>query len=494
MFFQDYLSSFDTEKDLEKLFPKEVFIKLGLNQNTIPLFSQGLPRILDPASKDYLRLKKGFENIDVLKTKILDKPLLSLFSSKKKLTKKLLILTYVVPGGYGDLFCQKELKKLLKKTFEELEITSILCIHSQYRNKIPCEEEILLFYDTGQELTLDLFPSDLLSLFKTIDIVIEIPTLFPLREALKKELKKDGIWETIGEYGFIQSEHFLPHTNRRSLGLHFLEIGIFLPDVKPKSVISYPILPSGREIDLSMGFYFSYLITEYGHLFYLFLLLELNQKRDILLLAIDIGVYLKIIETNLENLQAYPLKEIVIFYQNHKTSVNIKKEGISLKIFHTGPLSHEDFLKLMSESSEPIGVRGNLSLSEAISMKKGFVYDLLDHNLSFYYEILSLTKEFFPRGFDLIQLFKKTDSPLEASKKGAKAIKNGALNQIKELCEFIKKRLSADDHLCNLVAKSSTFIERPGLKKKEQQIVALFQKGTLSFEESILSLQKEINS
>jgi hypothetical protein len=506
--FHDLLAQACMENYLLESFSEEDFINLGLPLSTYPCITQGLPRDLDLKSPGFLQLKSGFNDIKVLKRCILDKPLLHLYNKAIVPNKQLiLIITYVVPGGFGDFFAQRHLKKILKNHFSNLEIHSLIFMESTYSTKIDAlSDESILSFDAIDACHPQYFDSATKKLLETASLIFEIPTQFPFQKELEDLCFLKDHYVSIGEYGFIQSQSYLPATSKRCLGLHYLEYGLFIDSLEtlPLTKLHNPDITQflqtknfNNQNTSIHNFYFCYLATDYGSFvyFYLVIYLALHQKKSLDLICVDIGPFLKIIEKDLDHLKNLPIASIEIFYKNHKSLLQFSKDGIDIRIYHTGIINHHDFQILLANSQEPIGIRGNLSFSEAISLEKVFFYDPLTHNYPLYYELLSLANLQDKDVFCWVQLFKQGQDPHQAASQGAKLFQTPDFTKkFALLCAFIKQRLKTDEHMINIVYKALHQQSRPDIKKKEQILSALFIEKKLSFTQLIQLLRQEISS
>jgi hypothetical protein len=501
------------EKELLETFPKPLFEQLNLPSSTHLQIYQKLPRFSTPEYPNHLLVKKEFSDLAILKRKCLDKALLSLYASySPSQAHHILLLTYVIPGGLGDFFTQKSLQALLKKAFPSLNITTLSFVHmtaplclSKKEEKNSLEDHILRF-SSLEDLRKQLFSEKYLSLMKTASLILQIPTLYPdwdllitaLENYLNKGEKTPRI-ETIGEYGFINSKDFYPTTDARCLGLHFLEYGLLLdpPSQEPSTPFTFPhehVLPKRKD---NIRLFFAYLCTEYGHSLYLYtLLLYLKEdSQDIVLYTPDIGLFLKAIHSAEEFFKDVSLKNIHIYYKDKYSCLSIQEEGKHLYLIHTGSLDHQTFKQYLSRSEEPIGIRGNRSLSEVISLNKTYFYDLLDHNTNLYEGLLAIASATMPHAAQLLRLYKpsKQHTALEAAYLCVNLMTHTpALEELRLLNKKIQEEHSANTHLENLVARSLMLYENPSLEAKERDLIAHFIDKTISFEDLILSLRKSL--
>jgi hypothetical protein len=496
------------EERLLQAFPEKDFINLELPPSTLPCILQGLPRDLNPLSASFLQLKPGFTDLKVLKKRILDKPILHLFKDTcHHSDQPLLTITYVVPGGFGDFYAQRHLKKILKKKFYGIRILSLIFLESSYCNKVQTlEDEIIIPFTSQESLKPENFSPFVLSLLQQAFLIFEIPTPFPFNKELKRLLPIATLFLQIGEYGYIQSKDYRPSSSTRCLGLHFLEYGLFeeeinnrsLEDLSQKDLACYLFSKvAAQDYQKSHNLYFSYLATDYGSVFYFYLIIYLScqANKTIDFVCVDIGPFLKLIEQDINQLKTFNIRTIEIFYKNQISRIHLSTKGLDIRIIHTGHLGHADFQLLLNSSQEPVGVRGNLSFSEALSLKKIFFYDPLSHNYPLYYGLLSLAKIHSDKVLSWMQLFKPQKNPQQAAYEGSCILQDENFKTAFEnLCCFILKNLKAEDHLINIVFKAFYQSRHPLIKKKEQDLTTLFLEEKISFFELSQALKKEIIS
>lgn len=496
------------ERYLLECFPEQDFTTLCLPPSTVPSILQGLPRQLNPNSPNFLQLKPGFADINVLKTRLLDKPVLHLFHQQKRSTSKIiLIITYVVPGGFGDFFAQRHLKNTLKQRFPKARVVSLVCIQETYTHKVKSQDdELIIPFSSKDQLDPKRFEHQVQDLIKNASLIFEIPTQFPYAHELKLMLAPHATYLQIGEYGFMQSDTYLPHHPARCLGLHFLEYGLFIEAFAKCPLESFSnqallqlilnhFSPSQYQSEHLM--YFNYLATDYGAAMYLLTVLQhaVRAKRPCDIVCIDIGPFLKALQNYQDVIKQMPIHKLQVFFKQHTSTLEFNQPGINVRLIHTGHLSHEDFKILLHASHEPVGIRGNLSFSEALFLKKIFFYDPLPHNFPLYYELLSLSKLKNMNVFKWIQLFKPSPSPDLAAKQGADLLKETSFKtDFENLSAFIIHHLQADEHLANLASKTFYNQDHPEIKKKEQALTALFIDKKLSFLDYMKAMQHNISS
>lgn len=488
--FEDLSYHATLESQLLEDLSLEQFEKLDLPLSTYPKTHQLLPRT---SSK---KISAPFSSLPIIKKRLLDKAILSLYQNYgKNESHSISLLTYVVPGGLGDYFFQKLAKQLLEKAFPLSHFYSHFFIHRSAPETILKNTEEITVFDNAH----DLHPArcSIASKLSSSQLVLQLPTFYPYSLLLAKMLSPHTFMESIGEYGFIHARSFHPSTHTRVLGLHPLEHGLLLedfssfhPEIKNKHL--KPLLSNRNE---KSHLYFAYLCTEYGYELYLYTIILLHAKDscNIDLFTIDIGPYLQILSKGL--VKTPGIKEILIIYHDYIATYPISSSGKTLRLIHTGPLDHSDFKSLLHLSKEPVGVRGNLSLTEVISMNKAYLYDPLDHNLSLYYSLKALAKERAPAIFESLSSFKKQGSAIDAAEKLCNAIEKAqALEAFKAFNSILQEEHSANIHLINLVSRSLFYYKNPKLLVLEKQLIAAYLKKQLSFEDFILKLRSMINN
>lgn len=508
--FTDLVYHATLENQLIELFPKDLFKKLQLPLSTSLTIYQGLPRYSKPSYPRHVFVKQEFSDLSVLKKRCIDKALLSVYNQRPLYNAhSITLFTYVVPGGLGDYFANQFLKKTLKKKFPFLKISTICLIHktAPLKGIEETQDDHLIYFSSQEDLQPHFFTKALLKLLRNSSMIVQIPTFYPYWDLLLTTLKSIPSslsfpkMETIGEYGFINSKDFYPTTNARCLGLHFLEYGLLLEDFKTNSHLT--MLPKDtlklllKEKTLhgyksSTHFYFAYLCTDYGHYLYLYsLLLYLaKDKENIDLCTPDIGLFLKAIDKNISLFQEAHIKEIQIYYKDKCSCLTIQETGKTLRLIHTGHLNHEQFKLYLALSEEPVGIRGNLSLSEIISLNKTYFYDLLEHNIILYYGLIAMARTHTPDALKLLELYEQKEDPLKAAYKCAALMQDTpAFQELKLLNEKIYQEHSAGVHLENIVSRSLNHYENSSLENQESSLVKAFINNKLSFEDLIIKLR-----
>jgi hypothetical protein len=482
------------EKKLKEFFPKKAFKHLASPFSLCPYFDQGLPRNCSKLDSNYLSIKDGFTDLKALCKLICEKHLLSIYEYDLKNQQGVItIFTSILKGGFGDYFAHKCIKQLIQEKFPSLEVQSILFtpkksdsyfpfLPSDLVYEIKCEE------DAFKALSDQSFKETL----KKSSLVIEIPTPLPFWDKVK-ELYPVSI-ERIGEYGFIQSFNYGPHSNGKALGLHFLEYGLLFekitirPKYKFENTQLFSLFNAGERVNKNI--FFSYLYNEDAYICYFFTVLSLYERsKELIFLTLDLRPFLRICKQMEKELKNSFVESIELYFENKLCNLCFAKEGKKIKIYLLDPLSHEDFVHLINESSPPVGIRGNSSFSEAVSLKKPFFYDPLEHNLSFYYSLLSLSKEKFPLCHQWFKIFTVSFKKL-ASFDTLFKHPNELFKELIKFNRFLKKNYSASPYLEKIIQKHFYLEKFPDQKRKEQEGLALFLEKKLSFLDLIKFLKK----
>lgn len=397
--FHSLLDICSIEKNLHTAFHIETFEKFNIPTSSTPVIDQELPK------------KKGYDDLNILKIKSLTKTLSSFYPTLS--TQKIGLFTYVMEG-LGDYAIQKKLYKLLSKKFASHDIFCITLINEKYKSYVKpfSKNHYFVFYQGIKAPKPQSFSKKVLHIFDKLDLICMVPTAYPyLKDLLTHYTSFQGAVEGLGEYGFYHSKAFHPNSNYYSLGAHFLELGLVFEEQNPKNyqdlysfsnkeTLKY--LVNSDHLDetaLNTYFhkhklYFSYFQTQQCFELYLKLLLELNQDstKTLDLVSTDLAGYLKVLASFISSGNLSSVKSFEIFFDNKICKQQINSEGLSLRFIHLGRLSEEEFLTFLNLSEEPCGVRGNTSITDAIYLEKGFIYDCPKHCLNFLYSLIDIIK------------------------------------------------------------------------------------------------------
>jgi hypothetical protein len=158
-----------------------------------------------------------------------------------------------------------------------------------------------------------------------------------------------------------------------------------------------------------------------------------------------------------------------------------------MRILSCFPLAHEDFLCLMKASNKYVGVTGDSSISEAISLTDILpFYEVRMHKRNFNHAILLLIKHHLGEQHLLVEYFQlmneipREDLPGNCKPKEpiAKALRIGELLQNSELlngwkvlCEIICSEYNAYTILPGIVNRAALFHKHPLLITHEQEFL-----------------------
>lgn len=473
------------EKKLKEFFPKKAFKHLSSPFSLCPYFDQGLPRNCSKSDSNYLSIKDGFSDLNALCKLICEKHLLSIYEHDLKNQEGVItIFTSILKGGFGDYFAHKCIKELIQQKFPSLEVRSILFTQKKsdaYFSFLPTD--LVYPLECEEDAFNVLSDQYLIETLKKSSLVIEIPTPLPFWDKVK-ELYPISI-ERIGEYGFIQSLNYGPHSNGKALGLHFLEYGLLFenltitPKYKFKNALLFSLFNGDKRRNKNI--FFSYLYNEDAYISYFFTVLSLYQGlKEVIFLTLDLSPFLRICKEMKQELKNSFIENIELYFENKLCNICFAKEGKKIKIYLLDPLSHDDFVHLINESLPPVGIRGNSSFSEAVFLKKPFFYDPLEHNLSFYYSLLSLSKEKFPLCHQWFKIFTVSFNK-RVSFETLFNHRNELFKELIKFNKFLKKNYCANPYLEKIIQKHFYLKKFPDQKRKEQESLALFLEKKLSF-------------
>ncbi|NNM43362.1 MAG: hypothetical protein HKM07_03375 [Chlamydiae bacterium] len=500
-------SSLQLEKLLEEDFPVDEFEKISLPARVIPYFYQKLPRNKNTDSGSVDEIKKNHAHLPSLKKHCIDKALLYLYENLHiSMDKKVVILTWVMSDGLGDYVAQYEACKILKKALPEVDFYTVSLLSSSVRkqNLLFSEKAHHIYYKSEEDLHFSSFPQEVTHLLKASDLVLQIPTFYPHWNDLVKEYGR-GSFETLGEYGFVNSHWAHPSAPKmRCMGLHFLEKGIFIKDMPvnpwdhiPSRLHSVLIKDGSVQEYLEKNiFVFAYLISFSGTYVFLHLLLSYfdSQEKDLDLGVTNLRWFLDLVKKGIFPFSDYGLKEVVFCFEEEEYSHIVGSNGKKLRIIDLSPLSLEESQVLCSMSWEIMACRGDQSFSEAVSANKLYFYDPPTHARPFLQDLIELAKntiQEFPSSISFLEGFLQvTDEAhdLEKCKKLGKFLGKLLQNErtkkgIYKLSQTIQERYTVNSLLPALVKRALLHKSNPNIKEKEDYWIQKFlaQEISLSF-------------
>lgn len=519
------------EKKWLETFSEKEFAEL----NILPYFPRmvrGLPRLYHRDDPSQCRLKTHFTDFPSLKRLGAERAFLSLFEQISVAKgSKISLFTYVMGDGWGDLIAAWEVIQIFKERFKELEIRWIAILPEK---RVPPElnADCICYWKEGD------VDAEALGALRTSDCILQLPTYYPKTDEIKESLKKIPLslplptWIEVGEYGFLESDWFHPQTARYCLGLHCLEKGILIhktkkasfAEVKNKTLLLQlfnTVSPGPSEVEKYEAqhvFYLSYLSSAAGGLVYLQALIKAHERDEkrIDICIPDIHWLIQLIEKGtLKEIEG--LKELEIFYAKQRYQASIKNEGKSVRVICPGIVSDEDFRKLLRLSKEFVGVRGNQSLSEAISANKVFFYDSQSHSQHFLCDLAALAENRIGPHRNALAIFRamrKTllhNIPVEEGtwveeshfqerepliqigiQVGLALQDPDAIAGFKKLSRIISEEYNAEKFLCHLVQKELYHRIWPDQKRGYDETMASFLNGEMGFTKSYLELASHL--
>ncbi len=465
--FYEELEAYEDQTDpiarLKKEIPLELFYELD-----VPLYA--VPKI---------HRRAPFEDLPSLKRHYIDRAILSLYRGVDIPLDKITLFTWVIADGVGDWSLEERFAQQINKFFPSTEIYLISLLHEKRRPPSfrALAHEVFTYYEETDECIQKMSSSDL---------IIQAPTFYPKWDELEKKCPRSQV-EHIGEYGFIDSPSFNPLTKARSMGLHFLEKGVLIPedfDPTPRTTVK--------------GRYLSYITTERGFVVFLAAVSAL-KGTDVVEIFVPKFEHLF---THLEAIKSFGkthgVKVIEFYADGTVCPIPIQNEGKTIKIFYKSDMPREEFLDLM-KTSEIVGCRGNQSLMEAISCGKPFFYDPAKHNLPFLYDLVALARDRAPR---LHHLFSLLTDAMDADVEGwlalgvelSQAYNDPSLPQeIQSLYELLNREYCFNPILEGLVKRAAYIKKHPGHLLFEQDLIRQTIEGSLPFTTLYTTLKDKID-
>ena len=437
----------------------EVTALLDLQTLQLPPYAEiKIPRALPE--------KEEFSSVKDIIYQILDKALLYKYRDTPiKGDKKLILFTWVIPFGLGDLSMQIHIADILAKEIPELniELISVIDKKSPLPNKLRSHlAHHIVKYSHPEPPK---FSKAIQDLMRSAFSILEIPAAYydflSLKSMIEKENQDPPIISRIGQYGFIDTPDYHPATKERSMGLYALEKGIIILDQVP---------PQKRDLNT----YFAYLVTKKGIITY-FLSILMHRKSDLENLTIVVPNLATILPLfNEIDFLSYGIKKIFILDDPNTSSLSIQKEGKTLTIKHTKNIDQKEFIYWMNSSNPFVGLRGDGSFTECLSTNSLFFYDALDHAVPFLIDLYHVAyKELLPY-FSLceylILLYKTKDTPASRAEKIASLLDDPSLYAgMEKLRMILREKYSFNKSISHLVKKNYAFYSDLTLEKKEDQ-------------------------
>jgi hypothetical protein len=533
--------SFSTkEKNIEKeiIISKKEWKQLNLPKYVIPRIYQHIPRCYNRYDKKENFIQSEFRNIKDLKRCYIDKALLFCYDKVEIVDGKITLFTWVMPDGIGDLLAQYKTAKIINKKYPSIEISLVVLIKEE--EKIPKEFnefQILIHrYKIIEKKIIDKqkFSSEILQKLRESEVVFQLPTYYPYTEELKKQIEEIKLtkplpnWELLGEYGFIKSKFFSPRSISRSMGLHFLEKGIFIEEkVRKKSLDNIDEISNKTFLFQIFGkkclkrseikrykeankLFIAYLKDRKGYLLFLYTIISYLKKdtKNIDICLPNLGLILKDIESLKDStfLKDHDISQLILHIEGDRCILPISSSGKILRLIQIPKLDFSDFHLLQKISENIIGCCGNQSISEAISLDKIIFYELQSHTRFFIKDFLALAEKRiknFPTSCEYIKLlikafgYDKENEALDDEKPDLESIgkRMGDLLSCPEttkgmhkLNKIIQNEFLINHTLSHIIARSQLFYHFPHLKEKEGEIVNSY----LNKEKSLKNMLEEV--
>ncbi len=222
----------DLEQKLVSFLSWSEYKKLNLSYCTYPKMLRGLPRVFDRDDPTHVQIKHNFTDLKSLQAHLIDKARISLYQDMSFEKEKVVLLTWVMNDGWGDLITQLEISEILQENIKNIDLHLVTLLFKDVEIDPKNATLHKVFYKNEKDLKANFFKDDLIEHMSTASLILQSPTCFPDTEELLKRIHAKGNLfpkhEVIGQYGFSDSKTFHPLSDARCMGLNFLEKGILL--------------------------------------------------------------------------------------------------------------------------------------------------------------------------------------------------------------------------------------------------------------------------
>jgi hypothetical protein len=365
------------------------------------------------------------------------------------LKKRVILFTWVIPPGLGDLRTQLHAAEILREAFPQIDLQLVTLLHKEVNYSLNIGSHCVTFSgSTPEDIDSEPLP---FSLLREADLIIQLPTYYPKTEQFLSMLHS---WPSkrpipkyvfLGEYGWTGQPNFA-----NCMGLHPQEKGILIDT----SLCFKRTLPrDGPRFNLA------YTRTETGGYLYLYGLLRslASDSRDIEIAFFDMKNMLE----NVPKLFSTPkwgIKEVHILYRNCFTKIPLAPEGKTVTLQHHDPLSHSQFLHFLSQTEDLFGCTGDCSISEAISSDCMYWIDPLPHKTAFVKHLLALAILRAPDAAEWIELMLPTPHLPSLEARGERIAillaDPHTREAVQRLSQLIRSEYCANRFLCSLVQAS----------------------------------------
>lgn len=499
---------------------------------------RGLPRLYQADRPSNSKLKKYFSDLATLKRLAVEKSAFRIYDSfPLPEFSRVSFFTWV--SNWDDYAAGCKVVETIEERFPELELSWIVLVPSRKRHlRIPkgCKTHLIVY---EQKNTLASIEKEALEILRTSDLVLQIPTYFPLFRPLQEMVgrisfsKLPPIWKSFGKHGSIESPQFHPRSGNCSMGLHFLEKGILIHRHKNSAYgfdllenesllrwlfgTSFPMIEQIQRYKETHHFYLADLKSPTGGAIYLHALSRLHERdhKDIDLCVPDLSWILSYID--LQNRKGSPVLEIggiaLELYFQEKV-IPITTGAKKLRLFSPSEISQKDFRNLFDLSGEFVGIHSDSSFSEAVSANKGFFFDSTEAEKYFMKDLLALAENRIGMHRSALKIFRamgeaavhnfslqegdwveesyfQEKTPwLEIAEKIGLALQDpDAIAGFKKLNSIITEEHPLNDFLCLFVQRELCHRACPDLAVIEDQALSRFASGERSVRQMMLDLE-----
>jgi len=512
-----------------------------------------LPRKFLQTDPSLSIVKRAFRNESILIRQWLKRPLLTIYSKAGIPTNDsiyITLLTWVIADGWGDLFCQFEAASVLHSYFPQVKLTLFTLVHKDkdppsYDH--PFDQHWIRFSGKlNRPITTEPFSSSQLKTISQSDLILEIPTPFPRLDKLLGQLPKIPPLARIGEHSMIDTVHYHPETSAWSMGLHFLEKGIFIKKV-PRALENLQLKDQNLK-QLLLGaaqdweqyrqktrFQIAYTKNYRGLYLYLMALLSSldDDEKDIDICFFQIDLLAMVLEYKFKDpqsqeyllLKAWNIGELHLYFEKFQSVIPIAKSGKTVRLIHCRSLDHNDQLVLTALSDRLIGATGDQSVLEAISTGKPFFFDPPTFKRPFLRDLLCIAEKKLQAFPCLAQFFKlclKNPSlPLEENQQGwvseeyldtvearlsledntdigigkalGQLLKDPAMpHAFEALRQYLADSYSIDPILIGLARRTLLIKHNPSLVQKEDAEIQMLLDGKQTLDQMLLNVSTNI--
>lgn len=497
---------------------------------------RGLPRQYHQNSIAISKIKSDFSYLPALLKTAGAKAIFSLYSEYPvPRNAKVTILTWVIPDGLGDFYASIHVARVIKNAFPFLEIH----LFAISEKELASVDDISIALWDGSESQLNALRGS--------DLILQMPTHYPKIDEIQAQVERIASddpmpkWESVGQYGYIESDNFHPRTKAHCMGLHFLEKGVLIR--KPAESFSILDLQNAGLLRWMFGqdsvsdavvakyrkhhrFFLGYLFSEAGIFIYLHALLKSleNDAKDVDVCFPDASRVISYFASRIDEKKdliekRYGVQTIALHIGAHRAESIGPHSGKTLRIFCPETIDSTDFQRLVSFSEDFVGCRGDQSFSDAVSHNKCFFYEPRDHSRFFVKDLIALGENRIsshPSAMGILRLFGKVlDHHLppeegewvdEISIQRSKMIdwmqiaeEMGTYLQdptahagFKKLNRIIQEEYSCNEFFIQLTQRAICHRRRPQIERAEEREINRFIRSEQSFAISVERIRHEL--